>query len=94
MPYSDDYIMSAHDPFVEDFDWSVDDSRHTESVSKELTETDVPRLLLFADKDVIQAMRASSSSGPAEPQDVIPPGLLTTAPRRSSGTDRACGGMS
>ena len=66
MPYLDDYIMSAHDPFVEDFIWSMDDSRHAESTSKELTETDAPRLLLFADKDVIHAVRTSSSSAAAE----------------------------
>ena len=62
MPYLDDYIMNAHDPFVEDFIWSMDDSWHTESVFKELT---VPKLLLFADKDVIQAVRTSSASAAA-----------------------------
>ena len=46
MPYLDDY-MNAHDRFVEDFIWSMDESRHTKSTSKELPETDVPRLLLF-----------------------------------------------
>ena len=30
LPYLDDYIMVAHDPFVEDFHWSMDDNRHTE----------------------------------------------------------------
>ena len=43
MPYLDDYIVSAHDPLVEDFVWSMDDSTHTASKSK----VDVPRLLLF-----------------------------------------------
>ena len=62
MPYLDDYIMNVHDPFVEDFVWSMDD----ESVSKELTEIDVPKLLLFADRDVIQAVRTSSTSAAAE----------------------------
>ena len=66
MPYLDDYVVKMHDPFVEDFVWSMDDSRNAESVSKELTETDVPRLMLFAERDVIQALRASSSSGAAE----------------------------
>ena len=66
MPYLDDYIMNVHDQFIEDFIWSMDDSRHTESTSKELTEIDVPRLLLFADKDVVQAVRTSSSSAAAE----------------------------
>ena len=42
--------MNVHNPFVEDFIWSMDDSRHAESISKELTETDVPRLMLFADR--------------------------------------------
>ena len=62
----DDYVMNMRDPFVEDFVWSMDDSRHTGSISKELTETDVPRLKLFADRGIIQALRASSSSGAAE----------------------------
>ena len=66
MPYLDDYVMNACDLFVEDFIWSMDDSRHTESTSKELTETDVPKLLLFADKDAIQAVRTSSASAAAE----------------------------
>ena len=35
LPYLDDYIMNAHDPFVEDFIWSMDDSRHTESKSRD-----------------------------------------------------------
>ena len=66
MPYLGDYVVNMRDPFAEDFVWSMDDSRHTESVSKELMETDVPSLLLFADKNIIQAVRASSSSGAAE----------------------------
>ena len=41
MPYLDDYIMNAHDPCVEDFIWSMDDNRHTESKHRELTEGDV-----------------------------------------------------
>ena len=35
LPYLDDYIMGAHDPFVEDFHWSMDDNRHAESKSPE-----------------------------------------------------------
>ena len=66
MPYLDDCVMNAHESLVEDFIWSMDDSRHTEPTSKELTETNVPRLLLFFDKDVIQAVRTSSSSAAAE----------------------------
>ena len=65
-PYLDNYVMNTRDPFVKEFAWSMDDSRHTESVSKELTETNILRLMLFADKDVIQALRASSSSGATE----------------------------
>ena len=65
-PYLDDYVMSAHDPFVEDFIWSMDDNRHTESKSKELSEIDVPRLLLFADRSVIQTVRTTSASSAAE----------------------------
>ena len=65
-PWLDDYVMNKRDLFVEAFVWSMDDSRHTESVSKELMETDVPRLMLFADKDVTQALRASFSSAAAE----------------------------
>ena len=58
--------MNAHDSFVEDFTWSMDDSRRADSTSKELSETDVPRLLLFAHREVIQAVRTSSSSAAAE----------------------------
>ena len=49
--------MGAHDPYVEDFHWSMDDNRHTESQSPELTEGDVPNLLLFAPKEVIDRVR-------------------------------------
>ena len=66
MPYPDDYIMNAHDPFVEDFIWSMDDNRHTESKPKELSELDVPGLLLFADQHVIQTVRTTSASSAAE----------------------------
>ena len=66
MPYLDDYVMNAHDSFVEDFIWSMDDSRHAESKPKELIEVDVPRLLLFADQHVIQAVRPTSASSAAE----------------------------
>ena len=66
LPYLDGYIMSAHDPFVEDFIWSMDDNRHTESKSKELTEGDVPKLLLFADRDVINTVRTTGASSAAE----------------------------
>ena len=58
--------MNARDPFVEDFVWSMDDSRHTESTSKELTETDVPKLMLFANNDFIQAVRTSPANATAE----------------------------
>ena len=72
LPYLDDYIMGDHDPFVEDFHWSMDDNRHTESKSPELTEGDVPKLLLFADRDVIRRVRtqAASSAEPAARRDV------------------------
>ena len=59
-PYLGDYAVHKHDPFVEA--QSMDDNRHTESISKELTETDVPQLMHFAARETIQAMRASSSS--------------------------------
>ena len=52
VPYPDDYIMGAHDPFVEDFHWSMDDNTHTESKSPELIEGDVPNLLLFAQREM------------------------------------------
>ena len=61
-----DYIMGDHDPFVEDFHWSMDDNRHTESKSPGLTEGDVPKLLLFADRDVIRRVR-TQAAGSAEP---------------------------
>ena len=72
LPYLDDYIMGEHDPFVEDFHWSMDDNRHTESQSPELTEGDVPNLLLFAPKEVIDRVRsqATSSSEPAMRRDL------------------------
>ena len=66
MPYLDDYIMNAHDPFIEDFIWPMDDNRHTESKSKELTEGDVPKLLLFADRDVINTGRTTTARSAAE----------------------------
>ena len=72
LPYLDDHIMGNHDPFVEDFHWSMDDNRHTESKSPELTEGDVPNLLLFADREVIRRVRtqAASSAEPAARRDV------------------------
>ena len=50
---------------MEDFVWSMDDNRHTESIAKELTATELPRLMLFAERETILAARASSS-GAAE----------------------------
>ena len=66
LPYLDDYIMSAHDPFVEDFHWSMDDNRHTESKSPELTEGDVPNLLLLAERDVINRVRTEAAGSVAQ----------------------------
>ena len=40
----------------------MDDNRHTESKSPELTEGDVPKLLLFADRDVIRRVRTQAAS--------------------------------
>ena len=67
LPFLD--IMGAHDPY---FHWSMDDNRHTESQSPELTEGDVPNLLLFASKEVINQVRtqATSSSEPAMRRDL------------------------
>ena len=61
-----DYIVGARDPYA------MDDNRHTESKSPELTEGDVPKLLLFADSDVIKRVRtqAASSAEPAARRDV------------------------
>ena len=70
MPYLDDYIMNAHDPFVEDFVWSVDDN----------PEMDVPRLLLFADQHVTQTVRATPASSAAEVAGHDP----TTTPHKDS----------
>ena len=72
LPYLDDYIMGDHDPFVKDFHWSMDDNGHTEPKSPELTEGDVPKLLLFADRDVIRRVRTqeASSAEPAAWRDV------------------------
>ena len=71
LPYLDDNIMGAHDPFVEDFHWSMDDNRQSPSHRK-LTEGDVPNLLLFAPKEVINSVRsqATSSSEPAMRRDL------------------------
>ena len=66
MPYLDDYIICRHHPFVEDFIWSMDDSRHTESISKELTEADVSQLHIFADRATINAARSAASNAAAE----------------------------
>ena len=54
-------IMGDHDPYVEDFHWSMDDNRHTESKSHELTEGDVPKLLLFAEREVINRVRTGAA---------------------------------
>ena len=61
MPYLDDYTMGRHDPFVEDFIWSMDDSRHMESICKELAEANAPLLHIFADRSSIQPARSASS---------------------------------
>ena len=66
LPYLDDYIMSPHDPYVEDFHWSMDDNRHTKSQSPELTEGDVPNLLLFAERDVINKVRTEAAGSVAQ----------------------------
>ena len=68
LPYLDDYLMGDHDPFVEDLHWSMDDNRHTESKSPDLTEGDVPRLLLFLIRRV--RTQASSSAEPDARRDV------------------------
>ena len=44
----------------------MDDNRHTESKSRELTEGDVLELLLFADRDVINTVRTTAASSAAE----------------------------
>ena len=85
MPYLDDYIMGAHDPFVEDFVWAMDDNRHTDATSKELTETDFPKLLLFAGREVNQAVQLPKSQGEMQQE------LLLSATRTSSDTGKAYG---
>ena len=79
LPYLDDYIMNAHDPFVEDFVWSMDDNRHTEPKSRELLEGDVPDLLLFADKEVINTVRTMAASSVAQVAGRDPSGARTFA---------------
>ena len=66
LPYLDDYIINAHDPYVEDFVWSMDDNRHTESKSPELTEGDEPNLLLFAEREVINRVRTEAAGSVAQ----------------------------
>ena len=94
LPYLDDYIMSAHDPFVEDFHWSMDDNRHTESKSRELTEGDVPKLLLL---QIVMSSGGSEYKQPAlrsqqlgETSEVQEPLLRP----RSSVTDKVSRSMS
>ena len=49
LPYLDDWSMGRHDPRVSDFAWSMDDSRHVEPISKDLSEDQVGHLQLFAE---------------------------------------------
>ena len=89
--------MGDHDPYVEDFRWSMDDNRHTESKSPELTEGDVPKLLLFADREVIRRVRtqASSSTEPDVRRDVRGSRAFAAMLRpRSSVTDKVSRSMS
>ena len=80
LPDLDDYIMNAHDPFVEAFIWSMDDNRHTESKSRELTEGDVPKeLLVFTDRDVINTVRTTGASSAAEVAGRDPSGAQANA---------------
>ena len=95
LPYLDDYIMGDHDPFVEDFHWSMDDNWHTESKSPELTEGDVPRLLLFADRDVGSELKQQVLR--SKPLDETPEAselslrLRSSVIDRVSELDRCCG---
>ena len=82
MPYLDDYTMCRHDPFVEDFIWSMDDSRQTESISKELTEADVRQLYIFADWSTIEEAISAASSAAVEVAGRDSSGLFSIAPRR------------
>ena len=66
MPYLDEYVMCRHDPFMEDLIWSLDGGKHTEFISKKLTEADVPQLCIFADRATISAVRSAASSAAAE----------------------------
>ena len=65
----------------------MDDNRHAGSISRELTETDVPRLMLFEEGETILAARAYSSSGAAEVagRDF---GWSRMSGRRTSGSSR------
>ena len=72
LPYLDDYIMGAHDPYVEDFHWSMDDNRHTESQSQELTESDVPNLLLLGQDPGNQLIRAGHEKRPSRLKELWP----------------------
>ena len=69
MPYLDDYVMSMHDPVVEDFAWSMDDDWHIESFSQKVTETDIPQLMLFAEWEAILAKTACPSEVPLAGRD-------------------------
>ena len=44
----------------------MDDNRHTESQSQELTEGDVPNLLLFVERDVIDRVRTEAAGSVAQ----------------------------
>ena len=93
LPYLDDYIMGAHDPFVEDFHWSMDDNKHTEPKSPELTERDVPNLLLFAERerDVINRLRTEAAGHRL--QDETPGVRELLLRQRSSATVKVSGEM-
>ena len=57
----------------------MDGNRHTESKSRKLTEGDVPKLLLFADRDVINTVRTTGASSAAEVAGRDPSGAQATA---------------
>ena len=67
LPYLDDYIMSAHDPIVEDFTWSMDDNGHTESKSRN------PLKVMCRSFCFLQIVMSSAQSG--QQQLVLQPKL-------------------
>ena len=72
LPYLDNWNMSCFDPYVSDLVWSMDDSRHGESISKDLSEDHMDQLQLFADANEPGCRHRWRTSAPASSADPAP----------------------